>query len=424
MAKQLLLLSLLLASSSAYGQLAAERADSLRAQAHRALVAKDFATSATLYVRQVQAEKYQSGKASAHYNAACAYAQANAPQQALRELKAAEKLGWHNAAHTKEDSDLISLRQLPQFKSLIGRMEQVEAKELDPKNAKLVTSDIDLFWKAYDLAAKNPTRKEEIYQREYFDKGSVGLQDYYTSKIKSTAEFVKNLERKPRFYQAIRTNTQRIASMTPQIRAGFLKLKELYPKARFPNVYFVIGRFNSGGTVSGNGLLVSADMQARSPEVPLDELSLRNRTTLGSIEGLPSLVAHEHIHYIQKDGGPDYSLLRGAINEGMADFLAELATDKNPNSHLQKYGAAHEKEIWADFKKEMTGNNWDNWIANGSQETTEKPADLGYFVGYKICQAYYEEMPDKKQAVYDILNIEDYPAFLVKSRYEEKLALR
>lgn len=45
-------------------------------------------------------------------------------------------------------------------------------------------------------------------------------------------------------------------------------------------------------------------------------------------------------------------------------------------------------------------------------------------MGYKICQSYYEELADKKQAVHDILNISDYPAFLARSRYAEKLAAR
>ncbi|MEJ7658844.1 MAG: DUF2268 domain-containing putative Zn-dependent protease [Hymenobacter sp.] len=209
----------------------------------------------------------------------------------------------------------------------------------------------------------------------------------------------------------------------PQIRAGFVKLKEIYPAARFPNVYFVIGRWNSGGTASDNGMLIGADMQCQAPGVALAELSLWERSNFGSLAGLPGLVAHEQIHYIQKPSN-DPSLLHGAILEGMADFMAELTTGQNPNARLQAYGRPHEKEIWADFTKEMKGEKWNNWIGNATQETAEKPADLGYFVGYQICRSYYEELPDKKQAVRDILNISDYPAFLAKSRYAEKLAVR
>ena len=421
--KRVAVVFLLLMAAVCYGQPSTVNLDSLRVRTRRAMRANDLIKGASFYHQQAEVEKYQSAKASAHYNAACAYARANAPDQALAELKAAQKLGWHNIALAKEDDDLANLRQLPEFTAILGRMAKVEAKQLNPRRAKLVTSDIDLFWKAYDATLKNPGLKEEIYQAQYFDKGTVGLQDYYLSKIRSMHLFVKNLDSKRAFYRAIRPNTEQVAALKKQIRAGFIKLKELYPPARFPNVYFVIGRFNAGGTVSGNGMLISADMEARSANTPLGELTLWEQNNLGSLDELPAIVAHEHIHIIQKRP-KGRTLLEGAIHEGMADFLAELITGKNPNARLMTYGNLHEKEIWADFKQEMAGNNWRNWIANGDQETAERPADLGYYVGYKICQAYYEEMPDKKQAIYDILNLEDYPSFLQKSRYEEKLALR
>jgi uncharacterized protein YjaZ len=170
-------------------------------------------------------------------------------------------------------------------------------------------------------------------------------------------------------------------------------------------------------------MLIGADQKTRTPDTALGELSLWERNNFGTLDGLPGLVAHEQIHYIQKPSN-DPSLLKGAINEGMADFIAELTTGQNPNERLQAYGQAHEKEIWAAFSQEMTGKSWRNWIGNADQETAAKPADLGYFVGYRICQSYYQEMADKKQAVHDILNISDYPAFLAKSRYATKLAAR
>ncbi len=44
-----------------------------------------------------------------------------------------------------------------------------------------------------------------------------------------------------------------VAKAEPAIREAFRKLKDLYPEAVFPDVYFVIGRFNSGGTASRHG---------------------------------------------------------------------------------------------------------------------------------------------------------------------------
>jgi hypothetical protein len=293
--------------------------------------------------------------------------------------------------------------------------------EPDPRKVELVTADIPRFWHAYDLAARDTAHAVQIFQHAYFDQASPGLRDYFDLKIKSVPQFVVNQRGKARYYRSIRALTLRVDSVKPQILAGFVKLKELYPEARFPNVYFVIGRWTSGGTASMDGLLISADMQCRAPGVDERELTLWERQNLGSFAGLPSLVAHEHIHFLQKDG-LDRSLLGKAINEGMADFLAELATGHNLNARLQVYGRAHEPALWAAFTQEMGSSNASNWIANPSQETADKPADLGYFVGYRICQAYYARMADKQQAVHDMLNIRDYPAFLAKSGYAEQMA--
>ena len=382
---------------------------------------KMYAVGALAYERLAERERFAGARADAHCRAARCRARAGQPAAALREL-AAVPASYANADQMRAEEDLASLRPTRAFQQLLRRARRPTVPT-DPDQAQLVTTDIDLFWRAYDHAQRDPAHAAQIYDQEYFDRGSVGLQDYYTLKIRNTDLFVKNQRAKPEFYRAIRPNTLRLAAIMPQIRAGFRKLKELYPEARFPSVYFVIGRWTSGGTASDNGMLIGADQLCGTPGTPLSELNLWERNNFKSAAGLPGMVAHEQIHYIQRQSN-DPSLLRGALDEGMADFLGELTTGQNINKRLQAYGRTHEKEIWADFTKEMVGKNWSNWIANSDQETAEKPADLGYFVGYQICRSYYEEAADKKQAVHDILNISDYPAFLAESRYAAKLAAK
>ncbi|TGE09813.1 gliding motility protein GldB-related protein [Hymenobacter fodinae] len=198
----------------------------------------------------------------------------------------------------------------------------------------------------------------------------------------------------------------------------------MYPAVRFQNVYFVVGGWVSGGTVSDAGLLIGADQVANGPGVNTSELSLVQRNRCSPVSVMPELMVHELVH--RNQGAQDGTLLSYALSEGMADFVSELVTGVpgGANRRLHTYGNAHEKELWADFKKEMLGTNSDNWLANGSQETPEKPCDLGYYVGYKICQAYYNQATDKKQALTDILSIRDAKAFLAQSGYESRLASR
>jgi len=133
-------------------------------------------------------------------------------------------------------------------------------------------------------------------------------------------------------------------------------------------------------------------------------------------------MVHELVH--RNQGPQDGTLLSYTLSEGMADFVAELVTGRITNARLHPYGNAHEKELWAAFQQEMLGKDSHNWIANGRQETPEKPCDLGYYVGYRIVQAYYQQAADKKQALADILNIRSAPDFLARSGYAAALAQR
>jgi hypothetical protein len=241
---------LLALTQAAAAQTALLPLDSLRAQASRTLYAKRYAEAATLFQQEAAAERLPKARASAYYNLACAQALVGQPQAALRALGQAQRLGFNKLELVRTDTDLASLHSRPEFATIMGRIErhtaQLVSQQSDPLKAKLVTSDITNFWRAYDQVAKDTAHAAAIYQRQYFDRGSVGLQDYYQAKIMSTKQFVANQHAKPAFYRAIRPNTMRIATLTPHIRAGFQKLKELYPAAQFPNVYFVIGRWKTG----------------------------------------------------------------------------------------------------------------------------------------------------------------------------------
>lgn len=189
---------------------------------------------------------------------------------------------------------------------------------------------------------------------------------------------------------------------------------------RFSHIYFVVGGF-AGSTAQPPGLLIGADQTANGPGVDTAELFLVQRNRCAAVADVPSLVTHELIHNNQQpDGG---TLLSAAIREGMADFIAELVTGSlGPDARLHTYGNAHEREVWLAFKREMWAPATKNWLYNPSQETPTQPCDLGYYVGYKICQAYYARTANKQQAVADMLAADDFPAFLQQSGYEAALA--
>lgn len=356
------------------------------------------------------------------YNAACCYALSGNEKKAKKYLdKAVYTYHYKNFDGLLADKDFTSLHGSSYWKKLQLYIQKERAKLSDPANAKLVTTDIHHFWAAYDAAAKDTANRKQIFTDQYFRKATPGLQDYYLSKIGSVAAFVRNQDRKKEFYKAIRPNTLAIDDMKEEISSNLVKLKELYADAVFPDIYFVMGRWNSAGTVSDNGMLIGVDQIVKSPGIPEQELNLWEKNNFQLAERLPVIVTHELIHSQQTKMKQDTALLYYAIIEGMADFMCELITGKNPSQRQHDFARTRKKQIWEDFKKEMYLQRYYNWIANGDQESAEKPADLGYYVGYEICKAYYDQAADKKQAIKDFFNLSDYKAFLEKSGYDKKM---
>jgi hypothetical protein len=282
-----------------------------------------------------------------------------------------------------------------------------------------VTTDVDRFWAAYPTALRDTVHAARIFQEQYFDAGSLGLQAYFTHKYQGDARrFARQVLQRPRYYASARESMRAAADQKPRVLAALRRLEQLYPPVRLNPVYFLVGGF-AGSTAQPAGLLLEVEGN-HGPGVDTAELSLVQRNRSGPVTLLPAIVTHEMIHNTQQP--MDGTLLSGVIREGMADFVAELVTGANPNARLHGYGNAHERALWQAFRPVMFGNNPQHWLVNSKEETPDKPCDLGYYVGYKICQAYYEQAPDKKAAVAQMLTTRDFKAFLAQSGYEAKMS--
>ena len=284
-----------------------------------------------------------------------------------------------------------------------------------PEKSQLYTGDIDLFWEVYEY--KDDADFAEKLKTDYIKVGSKGLKSYYKSKIGSTETFKKVLDARPGYYADLKPISLKVEQYKPEILASFKKLQEIYPQARFPDVYFVIGAMSSGGTAGAVGLMIGVDMYGRTDSMPVEELSNWHRQVLLPIEEVPGIVAHELIHFQQSIAGAlDRSLLGRSIREGAADFVGNMIAGKNINEHIYVYGDAHEKELWEEFKAQMYEKDASNWLYNGNS-SKDRPADLGYYIGYQICEAYYEKAEDKQKAVRDILKVKNGKKFLELSGY-------
>ena len=121
-----------------------------------------------------------------------------------------------------------------------------------PPAVRLVTTDIDNFWKAYD--AGTPGDREDAFHKLYLGPASPGLRDFFEKRILSARLLADTVDRQaPKFYAGIRPNTLQVEKQRLAILKYLARYAELYPDASFPPVYFVIGRLTSGGTTSNRG---------------------------------------------------------------------------------------------------------------------------------------------------------------------------
>jgi hypothetical protein len=286
----------------------------------------------------------------------------------------------------------------------------------DPDAARLVTSDIGRFWAAYDGATLATAGQR--FDSLYLAPGTPGLHGFVRGRIAAGRMLAATIASRPRFYASIREVTMAIdtaATVRIAIRQSFHRLRELYPAAVFPDVYFVVGRLNSGGTAVPAGLVIGAEMYARTPGTPVDELSSWERAVVTTFDVLPAIVAHELVHY-QQAPSLERTLLARALREGAADFVGELISGQLLNRAQHAWAAPREAALWAEFRAARAGTDVSRWLYQGDQ-AGDRPADLGYWMGYRICQAFYERAADKRAAVARILAVTDAEAFLAESGY-------
>ena len=294
----------------------------------------------------------------------------------------------------------------------------------DPATAEIVTSDLVHFWSAYDAGGKDGS--SSAFQSKYLDVASDGLKDFVRVRSLTASSLVAMVGRSPQYFAAIRAPNLSLTTgaIDARIRANYATIKSLYPASVFPRVTLLIGRFSTGGTTAQSGMLIGSEFYSATPTTPLAELQPFQRDNVKMVDSLPLIVAHEHAHILQGRAGgvfshPDKNLLEQSLMEGGADFIGERSSGGNINGRLWPIAVPMEAALWQDFKAEMHGTDVSRWLYNqGSGTVTPtRPGDLGYFIGYRIVEAYYLKQADKTAALRAIIEMQDADAFLVASGY-------
>ncbi|MCI1268138.1 MAG: DUF2268 domain-containing putative Zn-dependent protease [Saprospiraceae bacterium] len=276
----------------------------------------------------------------------------------------------------------------------------------------VLTADIDHFWMAFDklVNCKNYYDSISAIQNYYFDLATNGFLQFIKVRDLYAPEYLRKLTAEYASYADVRENTYMTKEALPLIETVFDSLKIIYPNFKPFQVCFAIGALRTGGTTTSEFILIGTEL-----------------TTTGEKSKIPQrikgIVAHEAIHtqqkYVLKPGAVVCNQLDECLDEGVANFIGELITGTTNYGETDTYGYAHEAELWNEFKSTLCAANTDNWLYNGGN-SNNRPADLGYFIGYRIAKTYYQKANDKKQAVIDLIAIDDPLSLLAKSGYDGK----
>ncbi|MCT2560865.1 DUF2268 domain-containing protein [Chryseobacterium herbae] len=280
-------------------------------------------------------------------------------------------------------------------------------------------NDVINFWKAYDQVqkSKDSLKQIQIINSNYLQKASPALKALLKMDKMNASDYLKSIHKNTPRWNSVRQLTLEIATQNYDMAKLYWSFKEVYPQFYGPQISFVIGIFDRGGTTTKDFILIGTEVAAITP---LSGLELKLSTEYN--------IAHELVHVQQdyvngvnnEEEYQNLDLLGWAIMEGSCDFVAEKLLGKLPSVAYLEYGRQHEKELWKEFQQDMYLYNIEKWMYNGSS-SKDRPADLSYFIGYAICKSYYDQAKDKKKALNEIISINysknEHHAFFNHSGY-------
>lgn len=303
-------------------------------------------------------------------------------------------------------------------------------KKTDDSNKNIITSDITNFWKAYD---KISSTQDSILQYKYLDSlyfknGTVGLEGIRQARNYTPQDYITSINNYPKFWASIRKNTLQAEKMGSELENGVGKLKTLYPELKPAKIYFSIGSFRTPGTTIDSLVLIGselamADSKTETSEFPESLSHLKSYFKTNPNKHLVFLNLHEYVHTQQNPRV--FNILSLTLYEGVAEFVATKALEvSSPNPQIE-FGKENAHKIREVFELEMFyPNNRYKWL-DGNAPNEFGMRDLGYYVGYQICENYYNQAINKKEAIkkmieLDYSNESEIEDFIKKSNYFSK----
>ncbi|SEB47899.1 hypothetical protein SAMN04489761_0953 [Tenacibaculum sp. MAR_2009_124] len=281
------------------------------------------------------------------------------------------------------------------------------------KRGNIITSDIDNFWNAYDniTATKDSTLQYKYLDSLYFKKGTEGLKAIRFVRNYKATDYINSINNYPLFWSSIRKNTLKANQLSSDLEEGIQKLKNIYPDLKPAKIFFIIGAFRTSGTTLDSLVLIGSefamtDKNTVSTEFP-EEIQSARRKYFNSnpINDLVLLNVHEYVHTQQK--AMVHNILSLAIYEGVAEFVSVKAMGGVSAVPAIAYGKKNMKKVLKKFEEEMFYSvNENKWLWGEARLNEFNVRDLGYYVGYQMCENFYNSSKNKKVAIQQLIELD------------------
>lgn len=272
-----------------------------------------------------------------------------------------------------------------------------------------VSTDIENFWTAYEkIVSTNDTLQQYRFLREfYIEKGTIGLKNLMEIRHYSEKELIEAIKNYPKFWNSIKVNTLKVKDQYAIIERDIEKLRMVYPELKPSTIYFSIGAFKTGGTITEDRVIIGSEVSLADKLTKIDELPQWRQPFFKEnplIEGLPLLCTHEYVHTQQKE--LVHNLLSMCLYEGVAEFISCKATGKKSDTPAIEFGKTNQEKVLNLFVKDLflITNNY-SWMW-GENRNELKVRDLGYYIGYEICERYYNLSKDKIKAIKELIELD------------------
>ena len=335
---------------------------------------------------------------------------ANLPDLAVKFLNSAIDTGMDNPNILRKDPILDTLKNSIDWPELRNKLNRIAVNLKKPKNFKVDSGPFYEFWVAYDKAKEDSLNAKEIYG-EYVLKGSNPVRDFYTISYKDVESIVSSTSGvSDSVYALVREaiSERSLELVEKEAKEMMLRLHKIYPKTVFPKVNIMMGIGRSGGTLTNLGLFIGAEKFIDSAG-HLDK-------------GITNTIVHELIHFQQNYGDSENgdTVLGKSIQEGVCDFIVSLCSENyTGGAILSEFDKDYDENyVLGEFKKDMFTTDLSNWMYNGDNiQNLQMPRDMGYKLGKAICASYYDNSDDKRKAVFELLNTDNFKAILYKSDF-------